>query len=327
MSYITHALLAISLLASGPSDLSLELVDANKIWDQAPHNAFTDLVRFHERWYCVFREGTGHVSGDGALRVIVSDDGKTWSSAALLAREGWDLRDAKITVTPHGQLMLNGAACIDHPAREHHQSLAWFSDDGTTWSQAIPVAQPDDWLWRVSWHEGKAYGIGYTTGGPRNARLYVSDDGKTYETLVDSLDVAGFPNESSLVFDPQDSSATCLLRRDGEPSSGLVGTALPPYTDWSWRELGVKIGGPHLLRLPDGRLLAAVRLYDGGARTSLCQLDAEAGTIRELLSLPSGGDTSYAGLLPHDGQVWVSYYSSHEGKTSIYLARVRITRP
>ena len=49
---------------------------ATKIWDQAPHNAFTDLVRFNDRWFCVFREGKGHVSPDGALRVITSVDGE-----------------------------------------------------------------------------------------------------------------------------------------------------------------------------------------------------------------------------------------------------------
>jgi len=38
------------------------------------------------------------------------------------------------------------------------------------------------------------------------------------------------------------------------------------------------------------------------------------------VTLPSGGDTSYPGLLWHEERLWVSYYSSHEGKTSIYLA-------
>ena len=37
-----------------------------------------------------------------------------------------------------------------------------------------------------------------------------------------------------------------------------------------------------------------------------------------LLTLPSGGDTSYPGLVWHDGLLWVSYYSSHEGKAAIY---------
>src|SRR5205085_7380324 len=43
-----------------------------------------------------------------------------------------------------------------------------------------------------------------------------------------------------------------------------------------------------------------------------------------VLTLPSGGDTSYAGLVWHEGLLWVSYYSSHEGKASIYLAKVRL---
>ncbi len=46
------------------------LVDVRRIWDRAPHNAFTDLLRFRGRWFCVFREGTAHVSPDGALRVL-----------------------------------------------------------------------------------------------------------------------------------------------------------------------------------------------------------------------------------------------------------------
>jgi hypothetical protein len=43
-----------------------------------------------------------------------------------------------------------------------------------------------------------------------------------------------------------------------------------------------------------------------------------------LPKLPSGGDTSYAGLVWHDGVLWVSYYSSHEGKSAVYLAKVNV---
>jgi hypothetical protein len=77
-----------------------------------------------------------------------------------------------------------------------------------------------------------------------------------------------------------------------------------------------------MVRLDDGRYVAAVRLYDPPVRTSLCWVDVEAGQLREFLALPSGGDTSYAGLVEHDGLLWVSYYASHEGKTQIYLAKV-----
>ena len=43
------------------------------------------------------------------------------------------------------------------------------------------------------------------------------------------------------------------------------------------------------------------------------------------LTLPSGGDTSYAGMVWHESVLWVSYYASHEGKTAIYLARLKVS--
>ena len=52
-------------------------------------------------------------------------------------------------------------------------------------------------------------------------------------------------------------------------------------------------------------------------------LDPEEGELTEILKLPSGGDCSYPGLVWHNNLLWVSYYSSHEGKTSIYLATVK----
>ena len=299
-----------------------KIVEVRKIWDHAPHNAFTDLVRFKDRWFCVFREGKSHVSPDGALRVITSPDGQQWESAALLTSSDSDLRDAKITITPDGQLMLCGAGAWHDKSQHTHQSLAWFSKDGSTWSQSHPIGDPDLWLWRVTWHQGKAYGIGYGCRQDRFVRLYASPDGKTFETLVDRLHDVGYPNETSILFEGD--TAYCLLRRDATPNTGLLGTAQPPYTKWDWKDLGVRIGGPHMIRLPDGRYVAAVRLYDKPVRTSLCWLDVKEGKLREFLTLPSGGDTSYAGLALHDGLLWVSYYSSHEGKTGIYLAKVQI---
>ena len=299
------------------------LVDVRKIWDQAPHNAFTDLVRFNDKWFCVFREGTAHVSPDGALRVITSKDGKDWASASLVTRPDSDLRDAKLTITPDNRLMLSGAAALHQPAPFKHQSLAWFSKDGRQWSEPVKIGDPNVWLWRVAWRRNTAYSIGYDTAAEKFVRLYTSGNGRQFDTLLPNLFGEGGPNETSLIFRP-DETGLCLLRRDGNPASAKLGTARPPYTDWRWKDLGVKIGGPHVIRLPDGRVVAAVRLYDGAVRTSLAWLDADAGKLTEFLKLPSGGDTSYAGLVWEDGLLWVSYYSSHEGKACIYLAKVKI---
>jgi hypothetical protein len=304
------------------ADDGVKVGAASKIWDQAPHNAFTDLVWFNDRWFCVLREGHGHVSPDGSLRVITSVDGKQWESAALVTSTNSDLRDAKITVTPDGQLMLSGAEALHDKSQYTHQSVEWFSADGRTWSEKHVIGDPNFWLWRITWHEGTAYAIGYGCGKDKSVRLYSSQDGKKFDTLVERLLDVGYPNETSIVF--ENNTAYCLLRRDGDPNTGLIGVSQAPYTKWEWKDLGVRIGGPHMIRLPDGRYVAAVRLYDPMVRTSLCWVDPHAGKLTEFLSLPSGGDTSYAGLVMREGQLWVSYYSSHEGKASIYLAKTSI---
>ncbi len=306
--------------AAGQEDIPQ--LPSKRIWDQAPHNAFTDLVRFQDRWFCVFREGRDHVSADGALRVITSTDGEAWESATLIESSNSDLRDAKITVTPTGQLMLVGAEALHDKSQHSHQSLAWFSEDGFHWSEKQKIGDPDFWLWRVTWHRTIAYGVGYAVGSDRSARLYRSSDGHQFDSLLPRLFDSGYPNETALVF--SDDTAYCLLRRDpyqGVSGTGMLGIAEAPFLQWEWKDLGVVIGGPHMIQLPDGRLLAAVRLYDRRVRTSLCWIDPVNGQLTEFLELPSGGDTSYPGMVIHENHVWISYYSSHEGKTSIYLAK------
>jgi len=312
------AILLAALLQAQP-----ELVDARKIWDQAPHNAFTDLIRFKDRWLCVFREGKTHVSPDGTLRVIGSSDGTTWTPEASISLAGADLRDAKIALMPDGRLMLSGVAHRPRPAEGSYQSMSWFSSDGKNWSEPARVGDPDFWLWRVTWHKDRAYGVGYGCADDKTARLYSSADGRSFKTEVKTLFDQGYPNESSILFQ-EDGSALCLLRRDEGTKTAQLGLAKAPFQEWTWKDLGVQIGGPHLLRLPDGRILASGRRHEKGAHTALMWLDPAAGTAVEFLKLPSGGDTSYPGLVWHDGLLWVSYYSSHEGRTSIYLARVKI---
>ena len=303
------------------------LVSVQRIWDKAPHNGFTDLIRFKGRWYCTFREGQGHASHDGVLKVIASDNGKQWESVATFnSLRGWDMREAKFSIMPDGRLMLIGCEANRKTKPAHHQSLVWFTADGKNWTGQIAVADPDFWLWRGKWHKGKGYFFGYgCRADNRSLRLYTTTDGKDFGTLVSKLNVeSAYPNETSVWFLP-DSTCYTLLRTEGVHAS-QIGQSKPPYTQWSWKKLGMFIGGPNMIQLPDGRFIAVGRLVSGSHRTSLCWLDPEKGTLTEALKLPSGGDCSYAGLVWHDGLLWISYYSSHKGKTSIYLAKVRFEK-
>src|SRR5688572_22472464 len=247
---------------------TMQLVETTMIWDQAQHNAFTDLVRFQDRWYCTFREAIAHgpKRGDpysGKVRVLVSEDAKNWSSVALFEDEGGDLRDPKLSVTPDERLMLNSGVMPRPPSERTFQSLVWFSPDGKTWSDRQPVADPDVWLWKVTWHEGVAYGIGYARREPHTAHLYRSRDGVNYEVVVRDLQKASYPNEAALVFQA-DGTAVCLLRREAGPKTAMVGTARPPYEQWEWKDLGERIGGLALIQIPDGRFIAGGRFNVAG---------------------------------------------------------------
>jgi hypothetical protein len=106
-----------------------------------------------------------------------------------------------------------------------------------------------------------------------------------------------------------------------------VGVSRPPYKEWSWKSAGHFIGGPNFLPLPGGEWVAGGRNYEVGERTkpftSIGLLTPEGFTPK--LRLPSGGDSSYPGFVWHDGLLWTLYYSSHEGgKTSIFLAKIRV---
>lgn len=302
-----------------PNENAMKLIKAQKIWDQAPHNAFTDLIRFRHRWFCVFREGVNHHSLDGALRIISSMDGNIWESVALLSSTTSDFRDGKLSISPDNRLMLCGVEVVIKENKRSYQSVVWYSEDGISWSKPEPIGDLNYWLWRVTWHEQVAYSVAYRCGsGGDLLHLYSNKNVAHFSVLAANLVEEGSPNEASLLF--QQDRAYCLLRR--EHAHGLLGVALAPYTRWEWKDLMVRIGGPHFIALPDGRLLAAVRLYDGRIHTSLGWIDAETGRFTEQLALPSGGDTSYPGLVYYNERLWVSYYSSHEGKTAIYLAEV-----
>lgn len=303
-----------------------EVLDVRKIWDKAPHNAFTDLVRFRDRWYVAFREGSAHVSRDGAIRILTSSNGETWSDAGRLTIPGVDLRDPKFTITPRQSVILSTAGAFPEGSPVHHQSYLFFSTDGRDWSKPIEAGDPNIWMWRINWNRERAFSLGYSTWGPPLIRLYTSGNGIQWTSLVNELLTDNYPNESSMLFGADD-TAYILLRRDKGPATALLGSSRPPYKGWEWQDTGVRIGGPQMIRVPGDRIVVASRLYDGKQRTSLSWFDLRTAKLTEFLVLPSGGDSSYPGMVFYDGVLWVSYYSSHEGKTAIYLAKVRLPGP
>jgi hypothetical protein len=300
------------------------IVSLQKIWAGAPHCAFTDLTRFHKAWYCAFREADDHVGSLGRVRVLVSANARSWTTAALIAEKDVDLRDPKLSIAPGRKLMLlMGGSAYTGGVYTGRQPRVAFSADGASWSEPRRVLSEGDWLWRAAWFEGRAYGVSYRLIDPDRwtVTLCESSDGMDYRTTCE-LAVTDRPNETTVRFFP-DGRARAIVRRESADRQAWIGSSRPPYHSWTWKDSGHRMGGPDILLLPDGTAWAGARTYvDGNPRVTVGTLSASSYT--PAVELPSGGDCGYPGLAWHDGQLWVSYYSSHEGSASIYLARVRL---
>jgi hypothetical protein len=63
------------------------------------------------------------------------------------------------------------------------------------------------------------------------------------------------------------------------------------------------------------------------AKTCLYKLNPPQNRVKLWRTLPSAGDTSYAGLVEKDQTLYVSYYSSHkDAQANVYLAAIPLIR-
>lgn len=311
-----------------------ELVSCKKIWDAGGHNAFTDLIYFDDQWFCTFRESAGHVAGNGKIRVITSKDGEQWKSAVLLVEQGADLRDPKLSITPNLQLMLTMGGTVHDGAKIlERQSRVAFSKDGFAWSAPERVLNKGDWLWRTTWHDALAYGTVYNAQIHNydyaglvewGDRLVESKDGVHFRTVA-NFNIPGRPNEATARF-LKNGDCVVLIRREAGDKQAWIGTSHAPYTNWHWSPVGLFIGGPDFIVLKDGSMIVSGRRESpgkNGVRTFVGRMDLNSATPELNLPAPGKWDCSYPGLVWAHGLLWISYYSSHEGKASIYLAKVR----
>lgn len=313
-------------------DSQLEVQSVQRIWSQARHNGFPDLLRYKDELWCVLREGEAHVGGDrGRIRVLSSRDGEQWASAAFISDSQRDLRDVSISVTPGGKLMLlvvtyDGVGTTDWKKRDTRVS---FSENGRDWSPLKPILAPGDRLWRVTWHQGLAYGVSATyRNDVRYSTLYRSGDGLEWQPVSDvrfsahgmDADSASF-SETRLGF-LEDGTLMAMIR------PGYIGRSRPPYKEWDVHRASLKMYGPNWIEMQDHSVWMTTRYFrtpktvaeqqrveqgkQGVPSTLLACMDASGALIPQLV-LPSGGDTGYAGLTRDGDTLWVAYYSSHGG--------------
>jgi len=300
---------------------SITLSDNISIWDKAPHNAFTTLESFDGYLYCAFREATNHKSYDGKIRIIRSKDTQKWESVALISIGNEDLRDPKLIVN-NGKIIL----LIVSRTKSKHYSYTYSSFDGMKWS--LLEKANDTWRWSATLWDNFIYSVGYS-GNDRSGQIYKSGDGKKWTSVKRGLfpNVNNLPNETKLFITPNN-KMVALVRQERGNQNAIIGIAEAPYSDWTWRDLGIRMGSPSGIVLNENEILACVRLYNHPVCLSLVKINITDASYKEIATLPSGGDTGYADIVKFNNQYYISYYSSKNRlkKAVIYLTKLNISQ-
>lgn len=307
-------------------DPRLDLEHATAVAD-GEHNSNTDLLLWNDDLLLVHDARPTHLgSPDARLMVRRSPDAQRWETLAQLQLPGKDIRDPKL-IDIDGTLFLYALSNSGAMATPEGTVLA-TSDDAVDWTPFEPVG-PEGWLlWRPKSPDGGAtwYVAAYRREHGESILLR-STDGRDWQRISTIYQGKG-NDETAIEFLPEGrllATARLEVRPDSLLGHRDAGTAIavasPPYTDWSVHESQTtRLDGPVLFRIDD-EVFAVGRHQPephrgltrlGGVfsrkRTTIYRVEPER--LVRLSDLPSAGDTSYAGLVLHNGHFHLSYYTS-----------------
>ena len=302
------------------------------------HNAFTDLCRFQDRLYLAFRScPDGHgVFASSRIVVLASDDGDEWTQVYTCRVPQRDTRDPHFLVFRSRLFVYTGtwlAPAADEPLDlNDHLGYCAHTADGQHWDGPVLLEGTyGHYIWRAAACADRAYlcarrrtlfragVVSEAEPAEIESAMLESDDGLVWRFRGLFADKLG--DETAFLFEA-DGSVLALVR-DGAGERARICRASPPYADWQRVPLERNVGGPLLARWGERYLVAGRKTDEDGPRTALSWLVGDE--LVEAAELPSGGDNSYPGFVALDeSRGLLSYYSSHEGSTSIYLAELRL---
>jgi len=292
--------------------MEIRVTRARKVFSDGKHNAFTGIAAAYGKVFITFRSGKNHMSLDGTIKVITSMDMEAWQVVTEVRRQGGDLRDPKPVLFGKKLMVFFGERRGDKTL----QSFVIQTSDGVNFDEPVPLRGIPEgrWLWHVQPFGNKLYGTAYCAKKGSSASLHASDDGQTWEQIGD-FPVPG--NEVYLDFD-REGIMWSLIRDDDHGCIPTVCIAEPPYSSFrSATRLPMRLQAPMIKRLEGGCVVVCRQWDEPGwlnIRTDLFWME-DGKENQRLRTLPSGGDTSYAGWLDLEkGRAIVSYYSSHEYK-------------
>ncbi|QDS99128.1 sialidase family protein [Adhaeretor mobilis] len=318
MTYKFPALLLLAfgglfLEGSHANDLPAKPTSVEKIFADGKHNAFTAFRRWNNEYWLAFRRGGSHHTYDGDIVLLRSSDAVNWEEASRFNITADD-RDPQLIATPERLFLYS------HSKDKSNRiwSFVTYTDDGQNWSKPQKVYQDQYLFWKPITENGRHYATAHKKTVPkeREVHLITSTDGINWEK-ISTISAGNSESETTLWFAPDDTLTA--FRRTKHSMTGHILEASPPYKNWGKeiRPAGVHLAG-HCIHTIAGTNYLISRTDE--ERTMIYTY--ENGALTPYAALPSGGDCSYAEVVQAGDDMLVSYYSSHEGDTNIYLARV-----
>jgi len=299
--------------------------EVRKVYGDGRHNAFTAFVKYRDAYWLAFRTAKDHNSADGDILVLTSPDAAEWKEAFRLDVDKLDDRDPQFLVAG-SRLILYDAAL---KGRDGLVTYATHTDDGKTWSKPAPVKYDAQFfIWKPTAFNGRYYSGAHkkdeSTGGKgRAVHLVTSADGLAWEK-VSVIRAGSWESETTLHFAPGGAATAFLRQKYGSPQAQIL-ESKPPYTEWAARPAGVPHFSGHSCHTIDGVTYLLTRSRDGGGYGQIIYT-LDGGKLTPYCRLPAGGDCAYAEAVKRGGDMLVSYYSTHEGATNVYLATVPLKK-
>ncbi len=262
----------------------------------------------------------------GTLRNFTKDD---FSPAT-------DLRDPRLCVTSDNRLMLltDGELYRSGKVSLRRPYVSYSDANGENFSelQRCNVNYPTEdkidetnsfWLWSIVNNNGIYYAFDYI-----HFTLFKSTDMGLSFIPVKTLDYSSVgvkPTETTLYID---SSEKMYAFSRVNSANGCLFTSLPPYTDWTCQPLDYRIEGQCVIPFENDSFIIGSRQFDeeGSNPKMVIHVTDLNGQIKKTLELPSSGDCSYPGLVLEKDYLMVSYYSTHEGVSSIYFSKIPVEK-
>ncbi len=248
------------------------------------HCAFTDIARWHGRFYCAYREAASHgIAPPGEIIVRSALYHPYWHDSTTLTYPEGDLRDPKFVITDE-YLHLFCGAYVPSPHLQHVRglsshsgdnqiwSLVTYTRDGVTWAPLRPFLRPNYWAWSAclihdnswrvaSYHTGVTEASNLITlwgGSPLSGwrNLGVMYDGGCLEREADVFRYAAVMPSEPVLFRPNNDTLGCFLRTE---STMLLG-AWQMNKAWRWHDTELLLHPSACVETPHGWLLASREL-------------------------------------------------------------------